>query len=222
MDRLGRDGHPQTGIVVPSLPLPRRMWAGGELIIHADLQPDQFVTRTNTVEKIVSKQGLSGSLGFLTLRNQYLVEGAVAIEERQDIVYREDPMPGSASAPAPVAPDLGEPCAVIELTPDPVLLFRYSALTFNGHRIHYDYPYATEVEGYDGLVVHGPLQAILMLNLAAKVLGRTPARFSYRGVSPLTCGKLVRVEAHDAESQNLSLRVRIQGGPVTMSALAEI
>lgn len=219
--QLGRDGHPRTGIFMPALPLPRRMWAGGELAIHADFEADQLVTRTSTVEKITFKQGAAGPLGFVTLRNRYLAVGTVVIEERQDIVYREDPKSRPASAPVPVAPDLGQPRAVIELTPDSVLLFRYSALTFNGHRIHYDHPYATEVEGYGGLVVHGPLQAILMLNLAAKVFGKTPMRFSYRGVSPLICGKPIRVEAFDAGDGGVSLRVRVDGGPVTMVAQAE-
>ena len=217
-DLLGRDGHPRLGLVMPPLPLPRRMWAGGELVIHSEFQPDQLVTRTSVIEKIAFKQGASGPLGFVTLRNQYLVDGAVAIEERQDIVYRGD---SAATAPVPIAPELGRPRAAVELTPDSVLLFRYSALTFNGHRIHYDHPYATEVEGYDGLVVHGPLQAILMLNLAAEVFGKAPARFSYRGVSPLTCGKPIRVEAFDGEDKELSLRVRVDGGPVTMSGRAD-
>jgi 3-methylfumaryl-CoA hydratase len=119
-----------------------------------------------------------------------------------------------------VTAELGEARAVVEFTPDPVLLFRYSALTFNGHRIHYDQPYATEVEGYEGLVVHGPLQAILMLNLAARLSERVPSRFSYRGVSPLISGRPVRVEAYDGEGGSLLLRVRVQGGAVTMTAQA--
>lgn len=219
-DRLGRDGHPRTGIFLPALPLPRRMWAGGELLLHDDLQPGDQVTRTSTIQKIARKQGVTGPLGFVTLRNRYIVGDKLAIEERQDIVYREDPKPGTSVATAAAPPDLGEPRAALELTSDPTLLFRYSALTFNGHRVHYDERYATEVEGYEGLVVHGPLQAILMLNLAARLFGRTPARFSYRGVSPLICGKPVRVEAFDTQDRGLSLRVRVLNGPVTMTAQA--
>ena len=139
------------------------------------------------------------------------------ITERHDIVYREDPGAGPAAQPAAAVPWAAE--RVWTITPDPVLLFRYSALTFNGHRIHYDFPYATGVEGYGGLVVHGPLQATWMLNLAADLLGRLPARFSYRGLSPLTCGQPVRIEARN-EAAGIALRVITQGGVATMQASA--
>lgn len=216
-DRLGRDGHPRTGIFLPPLPLPRRMWAGGELCFHGAFRPGDSVMRASTIEQIACKGGKTGPLGFVTLRHRYSVGGRLILDERQDIVYREDPTPGAAAPPLPQVPDLGEPRERLGLTPDPVLLFRFSALTFNGHRIHYDHPYATGVEGYDGLVVHGPLQAVLMLNLAARVLGRTPPLFSYRGLSPLTAGKPISVEAHDGPDGSLDFRVRIEGGPVTMT-----
>jgi 3-methylfumaryl-CoA hydratase len=219
-EQLGRDGHPRTGIYLPALPLPRRMWAGGELLLHAEFAPGDRVTRASVIEKITAKPGASGPLGFVTLRNQYVARGAIIMEERQDIVYREDARPGAVPVPATPAPDLGPQRAVLTLTPDPVLLFRYSALTFNGHRVHYDLPYARDIEGYDGLLVHGPLQAILMLNLATRLLGNPPARFSYRGVAPLICGRPVAVEAHDSADGCLALRVRVQDGPVTMSAQA--
>jgi 3-methylfumaryl-CoA hydratase len=221
-DQLGRDGHPRTGIYLPPLPLSRRMWAGGELLLHAEFQPADLVRRTSTIEKITSKQGASGPLGFVTLRHRYHARGRLILEERQDIVYREDSKPGTTAATVAPPPDLGKPRAAIEVATDSTLLFRYSALTFNGHRIHYDERYAIEVEGYEGLVVHGPLQAILMLNLAAKVFDRTPARFSYRGMAPLMCGKPVRVEAFDGKDGSLSLQVRVQGGPVTMIAQASL
>ncbi len=194
-DHLGQDGHLKLGIALPDLGLIRRMWAGGEIAFHGDLTPGAQVTRTGTIGDIAFKEGGTGRLGFVTLNNSYVSGGTEAIAERQDIVYRAAPAPGAATPPAPPAPDRGTPRAAFALTPDPVLLFRFSALTFNGHRIHYDRPYATEAEGYAGLVVHGPLQAILMLNLAARVLGRTPARFRYRGLSPLIAGRPVAVEA---------------------------
>jgi 3-methylfumaryl-CoA hydratase len=217
---LGADGHTRTGVILPALPLPRRMWAGGELRLHGELTPGDRVTRTSSIDDIASKNGASGVLGFVTLRNRYEVGGGVVLEERQDIVYRDDPDPSVKIDPRPPAKDLPAVRAAFAFDPDPVLLFRFSAITFNAHRIHYDRPYAIEVEQYDGLVVHGPLQAILMLNLAARVLGRLPARFKYRAVAPLICGSRAFVEAYEGETGDLDLRVRVDGGPVTMSAQA--
>jgi 3-methylfumaryl-CoA hydratase len=217
-DGLGRDGHPRPGIFLPALPLPRRMWAGGQLDFHAPLAPGETVTRNSTITDIKFKSGASGQLGFVTVNHDWSVGDMLRISERQDIVYREDPGPQTARA----VPEPAEPWTTIRslsITPDPVLLFRYSALTFNGHRIHYDQPYATAVEGYDGLVVHGPLQALLMLNLATTILGRSPASFRYRGLSPLIAGQPARIEARE-EPDGLALRVRIENGAATMSATA--
>jgi 3-methylfumaryl-CoA hydratase len=220
-DQLGRDGHPRTGIFMPPLPLPRRMWAGGELVIHAEFEREDEVEKHATIEKIAFKKGSTGDLGFVTLRNTYLARGRVVIEERQDIVYREEPRPGVAAAPVPPAAYLGEPIAKLEIATDPVLLFRYSALTFNGHRIHYDQPYAIGIEHYGGLVVHGPLQATILMNLAMRAFGGLPSRFSYRGVSPLVCGQPAIAEAHRDGDGKFGLRVRVAEGPVTMTATAE-
>jgi 3-methylfumaryl-CoA hydratase len=217
---LGRDGHARTGLHLPALPLPRRMWAGGTLKIHDAFHAGDVVTRRSGVDSIACKQGRTGPLGFVAVRHEYRVDGRLILDEVQDIVFREDPRAGDTPPVPPSAPDLGEPLRRLELTPDPVLLFRFSAITFNGHRIHFDHPYATGVEGYDGLVVHGPMQAVLMLNLAVQIMGRMPGRFRYRGVSPLTVGKPIIVEAHAAEDA-LSLRIRIAGGAVTMTGTAE-
>lgn len=216
---LGRDGHPRLGIHLPPLPLPRRMWAGGEVQITGELAPGDEVTRDSRIETIADKTGSTGRLIFVALRHRYAVAGREVVNERQDLVYRADPAPGSPAPAHPPAPEIGEPVAVMDLPSDPILLFRFSALTFNGHRIHYDVDYARNVEGYDGLVVHGPLQALAMMNLAATVLGRPPARFVYRGLSPLICGQTARVEAH-AQDGGLALRVVRPGGPVTMAATA--
>ncbi len=216
---LGRDGHPQLGLILPRLPLPRRMWAGGEMLFSGAMREGCLVQRDSTVEAITFKTGSTGPLGFVSVRHDYGVAGAVLVSERQDLVYREDPVPGAVPLVYPPAPDLGPAVDTIHLTPDPVLLFRYSALTYNGHRIHYDREYARDVEGYGDLVVHGPMQATLMLNLAARVLGTCPSRFTYRGVSPLTCGQPVLIEAHHGEGR-LDLRVRSVGGPVTMTGAA--
>jgi 3-methylfumaryl-CoA hydratase len=218
-DRLGRDGHPRLGIFLPDLGLQRRMWAGGELVLHRDFNPGDAVTKSSTIEDIVVKSGKSGKLGFVTIRNHYSAEGQLIIDERQDIVYRESPaktVGASETAKPPASPEPPESWTV---TPTPTLLFRYSAMTFNGHRIHYDQPYARGVEGYDGLVVHGPLQATLMLNLAAKRLSRPPRRFSYRGLAPLTCGGPFTVAAlpHD---DGLETQIVSAMGTITMSGRA--
>ena len=219
---LGRDGHPRTGLFLPALvvrglPLPRRMWAGGEMAFDGELRPGDSVARDSTVGNITFKTGASGPLGFVSVSHLWKVGGQTRITERQDLVYREDPKPGAT--PIPAAAEEWQPDAVWHITPDPVLLFRYSAITFNGHRIHYDLPYATGVEGYGGLVVHGPLQALWMLNLAATLGGRLPATFRYRGLSPLICGVPVQVEAQH-QGETIALRVRRPDGVVTMQAVA--
>jgi 3-methylfumaryl-CoA hydratase len=215
---FGRDGHPRTGLFLPPLPLPLRMWAGGAVTFHAPFETGDTVTRHSTIADIAFKTGRSGRLGFVTVEHAYTVNGTPRVSERQDIVYR-DPAPAGLRT-APPAEDW-TPLGSWSITPTSTLLFRFSALTFNGHRIHYDHPYATQVEGYDGLVVHGPLQSVWMLNLAAEVLGRSPAHFSYRGLTPLICDTPVTIEARLAEG-GLDLRVRRDGdGVTTMQARAE-
>lgn len=215
---FGRDGHPRTGLFLPPLPLPLRMWAGGTVTFHAPFEPGDIVTRDSKIADVAFKTGRSGRLGFVTVEHAYTVNDRPRISERQDIVYR-DPAPAGLRT-APPAEDW-TPLGSWSITPTSTLLFRFSALTFNGHRIHYDHPYATQVEGYDGLVVHGPLQSVWMLNLAAEVLGRSPAHFSYRGLTPLICDTPVTIEARLAEG-GLDLRVRRDGdGVTTMQARAE-
>lgn len=213
---LGRDGHPRTGLTVPDLGLPRRMWAGGEVFWHGGFAPGQAVTVESIVRDITYKEGRTGRLGFLTLDYLYKVGQDLRVQERRDIVYREDP---DIAAPPP-APPQAEPWPDAEgreVTPDATLLFRYSAISFNGHRIHYDAPYAREVEGYAGLVVHGPMQATWMQHLATDVLGRVPSSFVYRGMSPATAGHTLRVEVREAVV-GLELRVRDVGrNVVTMT-----
>jgi 3-methylfumaryl-CoA hydratase len=219
-EQLGRDGHPEPGLFLPRLPLPRRMWAGGEITMSAPLSPGDVVTRTSTVENVAFKDGRSGPLGFVTVAHRYEVGGEARILERQDIVYRENPRPGEAAA-APPEPEVWQPLRSWRVTPDETLLFRFSALTFNGHRIHYDQPYATGVEGYAGLVVHGPMQAVWLQNLAATILGRPAAIFSYRALAPLICGEAVSVEAVSIDD-GIALRVRRErDNVVTMQATAK-
>jgi 3-methylfumaryl-CoA hydratase len=180
---LGPDGHPAKGSFLPPIPLPRRMAAGGRLKFLKPLIVGERVTRTSTILKIETKTGKSGTLTFVTVEHQIAGQDGVALIEEQDIVYR-----GPASASASTAPE-GQgsvPSAHWHRTiqPDTILLFRYSALTMNGHRIHYDRPYAENEEHYSGLVVHGPLQATLLADLAVRNATQAMTSFEYRGQSP--------------------------------------
>jgi 3-methylfumaryl-CoA hydratase len=180
---LSEDGHAARGGFLPPVPLPARMWAGGDVTHIAPLTIGETFTRRSSIGDITAKQGRSGALVFVTIEHEYFSGNRLCIREQQSIVFRK------ITAPRPVksAPGAGDPATLrSSLTPDPVLLFRYSALTFNAHRIHYDHVYATEAEAYSGLVVHGPLQATLLLNLAANALKTSPHRFSFRGLAPLT------------------------------------
>jgi 3-methylfumaryl-CoA hydratase len=182
MRDIGPDGHPKRGGFLPPIAAPRRMWAGSRSTFHAPLRIGDALIRTSTIEAIAEKPGRSGDLTFLTLRHRVESETALIYEEEQDIVFM--PIPERFSPPSPVAPPQ---CAWTDaVSVDPVLLFRFSALTFNGHRIHYDRAYAQDVEHYPGLVVHGPLQAVLMFDAALRHSpGRRPAHFAFRGLRPL-------------------------------------
>ena len=184
-EALGRDGHPRLGGPIPDLGLPRRMWAGGRLEIAAPLCAGIPAERITDLEKAERKQGRSGPLGFVTLRHEVRQTGRLCLTEWQELVYREQAGKGAAPAPpeAPLHADHRESMAF-----DSTLLFRYSALTFNGHRIHYDADYARGVEGYAAPVVHGPLLAQLLALLAEKRLGRL-TRFAFRATAPLTLGE---------------------------------
>lgn len=220
-DQLGQDGHPRTGLFLPALPLPRRMWAGGALRFVSPLRPGDMVTRRSFIEAVTLKPGRSGPLGFVQVRHDMLVDGQLRLSERHDIVYREAPAPGVTPA-APPGAEAWPDATVCAVQPTPTLLFRFSALTFNGHRIHYDHPYATGVEGYDGLVVHGPLQAVWMMTLARGMLSQTPATFAYRGLAPLICDQPAVVEGRPTP-EGLALRVRrLSDNVVTMSATASL
>ncbi len=181
--KLGRDGHPAVGSgLIPDLGLRRRMWAGGRLRFDAPLRAGVMAERRSVLGQATTKTGRTGPLGFVTLRHEIRQGGTLCLTEWQDLVYREDP---AADARKPIPPvartDETDARAV---TFDSTLLFRYSALTFNGHRIHYDLDYARDVEGYAGLVVHGPLLAQHLMLLATDLLGPL-AEFSFRASSPL-------------------------------------
>jgi len=178
---VGPDGHPERGKFLPPVPLPRRMFAGGRLKFFRPLRIGDSVTRVSEILSVEGKQGRSGDLVFVTVRHRFSVGGDVALEETQDLVYR-GPGGGGEAAPEPVEPAPWQRT----VHPDPVMLFRYSALTFNGHRIHYDYPYVTQEEGYPGLIVHGPLIATMLLDLLRRERPRARVtEFSFRAKRPL-------------------------------------
>lgn len=178
---LGGDGHPARGGFLPPAEGRNRMWAGGRFEFFEPLRAGSEASRVTTILNVEEKHGRTGALLFVTLRHDYFQGGRLALREEQDIVYREPSPPKTSSGEPLVAGDWRE-----AVTPSSTLLFRYSAVTFNGHRIHYDWPYATEGEGYAGLVVHGPL--IATLNLRAFCRANPQARlrhFVYRGLRPL-------------------------------------
>lgn len=189
---LGEDGHParddSPGSFLPPFPLPRRMWASSKMHFHAPIAIGAVIERTSRVVAISEKQGSSGPLAFVDVSHETRSNGTLAVVETQSIVYREEAKGGLELSPPPLNDAKFEPAgwdAHRTLTPDARLLFRYSALTFNTHRIHYDAPYAEQVERYRGLVVHGPLIASLLLQLAASELGANRLRsFAFRGLSP--------------------------------------
>jgi 3-methylfumaryl-CoA hydratase len=182
--QIGPDGHPKLGSFLPPVPLPRRMWAGGRLRFHQPLRVGETVERISEIAAVTEKSGRQGALVFLTVRHSLSGFEGLAIEEDQDIVYRA---PSITAQPAPVAETASADWRDAR-DPDPVLLFRYSALTFNGHRIHYDLPYATGEEGYPGLVVQGPLTATLLMDAFIRRTGQTPRSFSFRAQAPLFAG----------------------------------
>jgi 3-methylfumaryl-CoA hydratase len=192
---LGPDGHPKLGGFLPDLGRVRRMWAGSRVEFHQPLPVGADVARRSVIEAIEEKTGRSGRLVFVTVRHEISGPHGLAVTDRHDIVYREPPAPGSAASPAPPpAPESSD--RVEAWTADPTLLFRYSALTFNGHRIHYDLPYARDEEGYSGLVVHGPLLATLMAGTAQALAPEKPlARFAFRAMGPVFGGEPFTVHA---------------------------
>jgi 3-methylfumaryl-CoA hydratase len=214
---LGPDGHPARGGFLPPVPLPRRMWAGGELEFIDTLRVGDEVTRTSRIKDVTLKSGSTGTLCFVSVDHEIATPRGIAIRERQDIVYR-DVSPASA---APAKPAGAPPEAKHREThmADPVLLFRYSALTFNGHRIHYDRDYVTKVEGYPGLIFHGPMQAALQIEFAAKLRGRVPAKFAYRGVQPLFEGGEFSVNANETAAGMETWTANSEGQP-TMKGTA--
>ena len=194
---LGEDGHPAKGGFLPPIPLPRRMWAGGRLTFAKPLILGEVVQKTSTIVSVAEKDGRSGKLVFVTLRHEFSAGGTVAVSEEQDLVYREAATTRLAQPEPGPRPDAAW-CETV--TPGSVLLFRYSALTMNGHRIHYDRPYAVDEEFYPGLVVHGPLQARLMIGLASARIDSAITGFDFRGQSPAIDGLPLHISGSPTEN----------------------
>ncbi len=180
---IGDDGHPKRGGFLPPVPLPRRMWAGGRLQWLAPLSVGDEIQRVSKIESVSHKAGRTGDLIFVLVKHEVSNKNGSALIEEHDIVYRDAPGPDDKPVPPTLAPTDAKWSK--KITPDPVLLFRYSALTFNGHRIHYDRKYVTEVEGYPGLIVHGPLIATLLVDLVRQSIpGCKLKSFEFRAVKP--------------------------------------
>ena len=217
--RIGADGHAHRGEFLPPVTLPRRMWAGSRVEFHRPLAVGEPVRRLSRIAAVAGKQGRSGPLVFVTVRHEVSGPAGLALVDEHEIVYRGADGP----AAAPVAAPAGEAWSR-EIRPDPVLLFRYSAATFNGHRIHYDRPYATGVEGYTGLVVHGPLIATLLVDLLRRqVPDARVTRFDFRAVRPtidtqpfFVCGD------PQPDGRTVKLWGRDHEGWLTMDATVEI
>ncbi len=215
---LGPDGHPKRGAFLPPVELPRRMWAGGRLSFRAAIPVGAALRRYSEIANVEIKQGRSGVMVFVLVRHRVFADEVFAIEEEHDIVYREAASPGAPAAARDVAP--GDARWQRSITPDPVLLFRYSALTANGHRIHYDRSYATQVEFYPGLVFHGPLTATLLMEFAQTALARPLARFSFRNKAPLFDLAPFTIAAAPATAAGLRLWAATPDGALATEASA--
>jgi 3-methylfumaryl-CoA hydratase len=218
---IGPDGHAKRGGFLPPVPLPRRMWAGGRLVWNPSnpLRVGDAARRISRIASVSHKSGRSGDLVFVTVTHEVRNAQGVALAEEHDIVYRGAPQPGEAPAAVAAPPDAQWQR---ELVPDDVLLFRYSALTFNGHRIHYDRRYVTEVEGYPGLIVHGPLIATLLVDLVRRELPHARiSGFDFKAVRPTFDGNPMRV-CGKREGDSVSLWAQDHEGWLAMKASAKI
>ena len=218
---LGEDGHARKGGFLPPVPLPRRMWAGGRFGFTAPLRVGEQVDKTSTIASVKYKEGRTGRLVFVTVRHEFSVAGESRLWDEHDIVYRDLPAPDAPTV-EPVRADTG--AWQRKITPDDVLLFRYSALTFNGHRIHYDRRYVTQVEGYPGLIVHGPLIATLLLDLLQRELpSAVVTEFQFRAVRPTFDTAAFFVNGQPSEDgKTIRLWANDGDGYLTMDATATI
>lgn len=217
---LGRDGHAELGLFLPPIPLSRRMWAGGSIRFISPICVGDKVTRHSTIRDITYKKGRTGGLYFVTVDHELTNNGRILITERQDIVYRLE-LPDSNDFSKNIKPLEPSPEGKYSrsIKPTSTLLFRYSAMTFNGHRIHYDFPYSNEIEGYPGLIVHGPLQATLLCHFAIELKGTIPTEFSFRSSVPIFDNASFNINANP-DGNGLTLWTAAEDGSVAMEASA--
>ncbi|OGA53080.1 MAG: hypothetical protein A3G24_17875 [Betaproteobacteria bacterium RIFCSPLOWO2_12_FULL_62_13] len=218
--QIGPDGHPKRGDFLPPVPLPRRMFAGKRITFTADLRVGDEVRRESTIKDVSIKLGRTGQMVFVTVKTDISSPRGLAVTEEQDLVYRGEPDPKAPPPPPQPAPGRAVWSRVV--TPDPVLLFRYSALTFNGHRIHYDYPYVTKTEGYPDLVMNGGLTTLLVFELA-RTHASTPLTYiSSRNVRPLFVNRPFTVAGEPSpDNKTAKLWVLDQEGALALNAEAE-
>lgn len=218
---LGADGHPARGSFLPPVSLPRRMWAGSRIAFHHPLQVGDSITRTSRILDVKLKSGRCGDLVLVTVHHEVANARGVALTEEHDILYRDAARPGAAGPAATPAPSDAQYSRQVD--PDAVLLFRYSALTFNGHRIHYDRDHATRVEGYPGLVVHGPLVATLLVDLLRRQHpAATLRRFEFRALRPLFDIHPFRICGRDDAAGRVALWACDRDGGLAMQASAAL
>lgn len=217
---LGNDGHPAKGRFFPPVPFPRRMWAGGRLSQYRSPRIGEEIKRVSTIKDVVQKTGTTGELIFVTVCQEIFAGDEILIEDQQDIVYRDKidtSMVSTATHKPVLSPDWSH-----EITPDPVLLFRYSALTFNSHRIHYDREYAQEVEGYTDLIVQAPLMLTIMLQLCHYQYPQaTVRRITYRSLKPAYVSVKYYVQGSH-EGNEIELWICDEAGVVTLSAQVQL
>ncbi len=214
---LGGDGHPARGGFLPPVPLPRRMRAGGTALFQGDLRVGDPVERRALITDVTVKEGRSGRLCFVTVENRFLVAGDLRVTEIEDIVYRDEGAATPGKPPPAAAPGRWRQSRPVT----PITLFRYSAITFNSHRIHYDRRYAREVEGYPGLVVHGPIQTTWLYRYASDLRETPPSRFRFRALSPVFDDDALTLNAEETETGGLRLWTAKEAGPVATLAEAE-
>ena len=216
---LGKDSHPEKGSFLPPVPLPRRMWAGCETEFFSPLYIGDIVTKKSTIVDIIIKNGKSGLLCFVKAKYEFFVESHLIIEEYHDIVYRElQPIDKSKVT------KINLPNFVSSYEENffahPTTLFRYSAITFNGHRIHYDYPYSTKEEGYKDLVFHGPLQATLLLRAAEKFKKVKAKKFVHKGIAPVFANNDLLINIEDTNNGLINCYTSTKDAGLTMKAEA--
>ena len=219
-EQVGRDGHPKKGLFLPDLGLPRRMWAGGKIELLYPILIGEEIVKRSTIQNIEEKTGKSGKLAIVSVLHDYCCKNDIRIRETQNLVYREDPVEGASSATPNIEPPT-EPELTETLNPNPVLMFRYSALTFNGHRIHYDADYAREVERYPGLVFHAPLTATKLCALGQKLIGDQNVKtFEYRATAPLFAGQDFAIRAKKSNKKIVAWAETPSGGQAIIATMA--